>query len=49
MKTKTLAQFKEDKERAINDLQNLQQNLVMIQGVIRYIDSEIAKLQGDKK
>ena len=48
-KGKTLAQLKEDRDKGQQDLQNLQQNLIMVQGVLRYLNQEIAKLeQGGK-
>ena len=44
-KVKTLAQLKEDRDKAQQDLQSLQQNLIMVQGVIRYLNMEIGKLE----
>ena len=44
-KVKTLAQLKEDRGKAQQDLQSLQQNLIMVQGVIRYLNMEIGKLE----
>jgi len=43
-KVKTLAQLKEDRDKAQQDLQSLQQNLIMVQGVLRYLTQEISKL-----
>ncbi len=43
-KVKTLAQLKEDRDKAQQDLQALQQNLIMVQGVLRYLTQEISKL-----
>ncbi len=43
-KVKTLAQLKEDRDKAQQDLKALQQNLIMVQGVLRYLTQEISKL-----
>ena len=44
-KVKTLAQLKEDREKAGQDLNKLQTNLVMVQGVIAYLSNEIDKME----
>lgn len=46
-KFKTLEQLKEDREKATRDLQSLQQQLVMVQGVMAYLGQEIRKLEGE--
>lgn len=42
---KSLTQLKEDKDKAQRDLQSLQQQTVMIQGVVAYLTQEIRKLE----
>jgi len=42
---KSLNQLKEDREKAIRDLQNTNNQLVMLQGVIAYLNQEIKKLE----
>ena len=44
---KTLAQLKEDRDKAQRDLQALQQQLIMMQGVFAYLNQEIKKLGGE--
>jgi len=44
-KVKTLAQLKEDRDKAGQDLQRFQQNLIMVQGIITYLNNEIAKME----
>ena len=45
VKEKTLEQLKEDRQKCINDLQKLQTQQVMIQGIVAYLDNEIKKLE----
>ncbi|KKN11729.1 hypothetical protein LCGC14_1023570 [marine sediment metagenome] len=45
-KGKTLSQLKEDREKAIRDLQSTNNQLVMLQGVIAYLNQEIKAIEG---
>ena len=40
-----LTKFKEDREKAQRDLQSLQKQIVMVQGVLTYLNQEITKLE----
>ena len=46
---KTLTQLKEDREKAARDIQTLEQNRIMMQGVIAYLNREIAALEKPTK
>ena len=43
---KSLSQLKEDREKAIKDLQTLQEQLIGVRYVIVYLNQEIKKLDG---
>ncbi len=44
-KGKSLTQLKEDRDKAQRDLQSLQKQTVMVQGVFAYLNQEIRKLE----
>ncbi len=48
MPSKTLKQLKADKSKAERDLQTLQQQILMVQGVVFYLAQEITKLEATK-
>jgi hypothetical protein len=42
---KTLAELKEDRQKAERDFLQFQRQIVMVQGIILYLDNEIQKLE----
>lgn len=48
MSNKLLKKLEEDREKALADYQNLSKQLVMVEGILTYLASEISKIKGGK-